>query len=174
MKNKKMILIFIITILITGSFTAYATYSLTAGSITYSPDESYEWNVNTVEGALNDLYNMTNNPVQLDLLWTNSKPTTAFAAQKVTLDLSKYTYVAVDTTYGYNGLFANDCTLQKTLIQVGSSNMVCGTQEAKYATTCREATVTTTGIQFSIGKFYNGSNVTSNNYAIPYHIYGVK
>lgn len=197
-RNLKVVVAFVIGLVLTSGITVYATvtYMINAENVMYKDDK-------TIEYALNDLYNNkketsnevininTNgeqelekyykninvnvvNPVNITLLWTNSNPNGAFAAQTISLNLSSYTAVLIDTTYGYNGLSSSDCLKQRTYVNVGTSSVVTGTQSAKYATTLREVTVSTSGVTFSTGKFYNGSNVSSNNWAVPLHIWGVK
>lgn len=107
--------------------------------------------------------------MKMDLLWTNPSPTSAFASQTVSLDLSDYDYVyivvRVTTGEAHYGSF---------FIKTGSTEeLLC------VATTYlrkRNATVSQSGITFDGG--YNQASVSSweanTSSAIPLRIYGIK
>lgn len=100
------------------------------------------------------------------LLWENPSPTSAFAAQVVTVDLSQYDIIAIDylmvnnaTVHCYSLLGVNGLTQRSIDGQQGSSNI-----------TTRDATPSATGVVFANGYL----SATQNNiYMIPYRIYGV-
>lgn len=98
------------------------------------------------------------------LLWTNPSPTSAFAAQTVSLDLSDYDAVEIETLLSVGGMTTTRTT------DVGQMGEVGGLGSAG-ATYCRMATVATSGITFTEGKT-NGT--TNNANAIPLRIYGIK
>lgn len=103
-------------------------------------------------------------------LWTNSAPSSSFAAQTIPLDLSGYSVIAIackqqDST---NINMAIPClgfvgnTLQCCVPNIGSTQYFYK----------RTATISSTGVQFSTG--YRNTNGTSGtNYCIPVAIYGV-
>ena len=106
------------------------------------------------------------------LLWTNASPTSAYGEQTVSLDLSGYQMVAVVLNRA-----TNDTTKNTTLVFVGSASK-CLVYQAAYGLypASRNATVSTTGVAFSVG-FDNGNSTaagTSNSVGIPYQIYGIK
>ncbi len=112
----------------------------------------------------------------MDLLWTNASPTSAFAAQTVSLDLSSYKGVIIK----YRVSISN-ALISSSYADVGDNlSLFCVTTTTDtswyVAVTRREANITTSGIVFGTG--YNaGSGVaaTSNTqHLIPLKIYGIK
>ena len=101
-----------------------------------------------------------------DLLWTNASPSSSFAAQTVSLDLSGYDAVLVTSC------LATSATNQDNamLVMVGDSARLCGTDNANNAFN-RELTVLSSGVQF-----YSGQTGTSSQNAsrIPLKIFGIK
>lgn len=112
-------------------------------------------------------------PLSMKLLWTNPSPSSDFAAQTVSLDLSGYTAGAI--------VFAaskSDYTLsspQFFLMNNATQRMIC-TVWAIFQ--YRDITVSTSGITFSEGRRINtynsGSSVQNNGEIIPVYIYGLK
>lgn len=106
------------------------------------------------------------------LLWTNASPTSAYGAQTVSLDLSGYQMVAIVLNRG-----TGDATKNTTLVFVGSASKCIVYQEANgLYPASRNATVSTTGVAFSMG-FENGNSTaagTSNSVGIPYQIFGIR
>lgn len=112
------------------------------------------------------------------LLWNNPSPTSAFAAQTLSLDLSKYDGVIIRVSCGTNyntdiqkpyQLF-NYVPKDGTVHYLHSLLNTSGTSNAYWA---RQVTVTDTGITFSIAG-YPASTLASNNASqmIPTEIYG--
>lgn len=102
-----------------------------------------------------------------ELLWTNASPTSSFAAQTVSLDLSGYDAVLIDVNCAYE--FPDFGTCFVCMVGRGVYMDVWNpTQNSKYF---REATVASTGVTFGQGYFSTGAN---NNCAIPFRIYGIK
>lgn len=107
--------------------------------------------------------------MSMDLLWTNSSPTTAFASQTVSLDLNNYEYV-----YIVARATTGEAYYSSFIVKVGAAEqLLC------VATTYlrkRNASVTTSGVTFDGG--YNQASVNSwdgnTSSAIPYQIYGIK
>ena len=102
-----------------------------------------------------------------DLLWANASPSSSFAAQTVSLDLSGYD--AVFITGGYSKDY--NTVLAPVFLTVGEKGqfMLIG-QNGKVGT--RDMTVTVTGVQFDVGYYDAASG--NNTYAIPLKIYGIK
>lgn len=103
-----------------------------------------------------------------ELLWTNASPTSAFAAQTVSLDLSGYDFVLVYAMWSKTyqqpvpPFFAFIGIVDAILIGLQSNNA---------ASLERSFNVTSTGVAFGVGKL-GGS--TNNEMLIPYRIYGIK
>lgn len=153
---------FILGALIFGGMGTVFAYSLVASSIGFTPKDS-NWNVDNVDKALNHLKDLSIKP---ELIWTNSNPTSGFAAQTINLDLSKYKYVIIVAKDSYK---ATPCSVG--IVPIGNYQAT-GIGRTGGSTTIRHFIATTTGIQVSISKF--GSSSDGANYVIPYKIYGVK
>ena len=164
---KNPILTFILGLIIASGITVLASTIL-------ARDISYK-NTN-VEDALDDLYAKANEPTAMELLWTNPNPLSSFDIQTINVDLSNYKYVVVNATYGGNGLIEDYSTVNKSIIEVGTTGNITGVYHSADggASTIRKAVVSETGISFGIGKFWDGSNNSSANYAVPLYIWGIK
>ena len=113
-------------------------------------------------------------------LWTNSSPTSAFAAQKITSglsNLSKYDVIIIefrwgkDTSYAEYGsamaFYAADRIVQLSMGGYGSTYKQCSVT--------RQATLGSDGITFTTGAFAYGSGYSeSTEYAIPTRIIGLR
>ena len=101
-------------------------------------------------------------------LWTNPDPTSNFAAQTVSVDLSAWTWIAIRIIPNTN----NDGD-ETQFAMVGRSTILeasnYGSNQYKYM---RKATVSTSGVQFSTG-YRNTTGTSGTGYAIPQAIYGV-
>lgn len=109
---------------------------------------------------------------KMDLLWTNSSPSSAFGAQTIALDLSAYSMIytmyciavdVADSAKRYNTCMQNvdGKPYQHASYYSGnSSNM-----------TRRTITATTTGIIFENGIYGTSSSTNCN---VPQKIYGIK
>lgn len=105
------------------------------------------------------------------LLWTNPSPTVDFAAQSVSLDLSKYDEVEVQ--------FMCWTTVQNLTPPIKVPVNKSGIAFSPLAmNTIRMFTVSTTGISFTAGTQYPTYNLwaqmNDNAPCIPYRIYGIK
>lgn len=108
----------------------------------------------------------------MDLLWTNPNPSAEFGAQDVSVNLSNYDFVLMDTIlYGTNESFTSICRTPKGGTAVRSrfinawwSGSAVQNQQRDY--TVYDNKITFTGGQRS-GASYNGD-------LVPYHIYGIK
>ena len=101
-------------------------------------------------------------------LWTNSDPSSNYAAQTEAMDLSAYTWIAIIAKTQTTG------TVETThLVRVGSSVIMsvpnlAGTQYFYK----RQADVTTSGITFGTG-YRNNTGTSGANYCIPVAVYGI-
>lgn len=101
-------------------------------------------------------------------LWINTNPTANFAAQIVSLDLSKYVWVMIQFKSN-----KDDDYLQTDIFQVGTTGRLRSTDNA---ISRRVVIVSSTGIEFNGGYHLaaNGTSFTSSNaYCVPYKIYGL-
>ena len=108
-------------------------------------------------------------PLSMKLLWTNSNPSTSFAAQTVSLDLSGYDAVYilarnVPVTDTQNSLVS-------MLALKGQASSLVVTSRLSNNTGARRFTATDTGVAFEYCG-YNGQ--TNNDVLVPYKIYGIK
>lgn len=109
-----------------------------------------------------------------ELLWTNANPTSSFAAQLVSLDLTDYDVIQVFIAQDNN--MANNfyqCIIFKE--NIDKSHFVVGCLGGKF--TRRFIAYTANGINFSaaqIANSYGGSFTDSNTSLIPWQIWGVK
>ena len=105
-----------------------------------------------------------------DLLWENASPTSAFAAQTVSVDLTNYSFVLVGVKSK-----SDDNGKSYAILKKGDSSQLLLTATLKIY--WRVTNVQNNGIDFYDGTYLNtyGSNtITDNNYMIPYRIYGIK
>ena len=135
----------------------------TAGQVlmkSSSTDYADEWADISEAGAMS----------KWDLLWTNASPTSSFAAQTVSLDLSGYDVIAVVFT-GENG---NGRRMLFSLIDGNeyASNFVTIVSGTVY-TKQRLYNTSSTGIQFG-GNYQDGSSGTNDTQNVPTAIYGIK
>lgn len=104
-----------------------------------------------------------------DLLWTNPSPTANFGAQSISVDLSDYSWFAVElqfsTTDGIPALqeFRVD-EVQKVLAIVARTLNRVGGRRVTWSASAKTLTFE--------GAYYNGG--ANNAYAIPLRIYGIK
>ena len=126
---------------------------------------------NYVDGKHEDILSKT----KLLSLWKNASPSTAYPAQTLVLDVSKYDFIAV-TCRQYSGSTVGEFTsILKTDIGIGQrvSGFVPGNTR-KYE---RDATITSEGIKFGTGywfEFLTDNSGIGDMYAVPYEIYGIR
>lgn len=118
-------------------------------------------------GKTNALSSSASGGVPLTLLWTNSAPTSNFAAQTVQLSLTNYDAILVKcrATTSAGQYFSNYCFKDETVNAVISSKSYNGTNVYSRGVQC-----TDTGVTFTTG--YSGSSSGAGN-AIPVKIYGL-
>lgn len=105
----------------------------------------------------------------MTLIWTNTDPTSSFAAQTVSVDWAGYDAVFIRTMFS-----TSTQTVQPMSFHICDKNITAFipiTARTSNQNGGRLFTFDDTGIIFQ-GGYYNGS--ATNNYAIPYQIYGVK
>lgn len=126
----------------------------------------------------------------IDLLWTNASPSTAFTAQTVSLNLSKYEQIIIQgagtTTYAQRYADGTTTALPSAVCIVFYANMNvsqvwtpfgCSAGGNGATTWGRQVTTSSTGITFGAGQRFQGASSTpstDNTYAIPMRIWGVK
>lgn len=118
-------------------------------------------------------------PLSMKLLWTNPDPTSAFAAQTVSLDLSGYDAVRVvfKLVNGSGTAGTKPTSMISQFVNVGDGglNLYITQAGSDWAGTAylneRSFEVNTTGVYFYDNRERNGN---SNNNNIPYQIYGIK
>lgn len=117
-----------------------------------------------------------NGGMKMDLLWTNPSPTSAFAAQTVSLDLSEYDLVLVyicasNQTTGGTLLLKVDDNIGFSQVRYNN-----GTGAGDYGICNRFVKALTTGVVFSTGYWQTsmGSMSQYDALSIPQKIYGIK
>lgn len=110
-----------------------------------------------------------NTGVTMTLLWTNPDPTSSFAAQTVSADLSGYSF------YGIVPIFStatpNIIPMQVFPCDDSQNHVMTVTARSNNNNGGRQITFSTSGLTFGAGTYSGSSN---NSYAIPYKIYGIK
>ena len=104
------------------------------------------------------------------LLWTNPSPNAAFAAQTLSMDLSKYNIIIVISNYAYNISKADIVILNKNEWNCLIAERADGNGTAyRGISKCTDTEIVISGG----GVIENGSNISNNLYCIPYKIYGI-
>ena len=114
-----------------------------------------------------------NNFIQKKLLWTNPSPSSDFATQTISVDLSNYKQIEVIMRVRSNNL-----TTTSNIIDVnagGNGQNICAFG-GKFANRVYNITSNKQGILFNPAYATNtyGSDVPDNAWCIPYKIYGIK
>ena len=117
----------------------------------------------------NNIYPLAyvNGGMKMDLLWTNPSPTSDFAAQTVSLDLSDYKLVLI------MWVTSTSSALCRSIISPIAGDEIQDFYLAKNGTDrySRQITATSSGISFSPGWL---GYADDNSKMIPYMIYGIK
>ena len=108
--------------------------------------------------------------IKIVKLWENASPTSSFAAQTVSLNLSGYDGVFVTAKFQTNG---TDVKASTGFIAKGLKGCILVTNGTTDSLRYRSFDVSETGVVFSAGKQISNSNETTGA-AIPVYIYGVK
>lgn len=104
------------------------------------------------------------------LLWTNASPTTDFGAQTISIDLSDYAAILVETNE-----HTSNTNRTSNLMLVNGDTYYMHTDSSTFQ--FRLATVNTTGITFGQGNIvstYGAAGTVQNSRVIPEYIYGLK
>lgn len=133
---------------------------------------------------LKALTTSTDKKTEINLLWTNPNPTSAFAAKTVSLNLSGYDMVEIAFYQATSQLYTHTKrVLVGCVSDLGAVTTrfleTSGTSTSGTWSTSRQVNVKTTGITFGAGAYeytYNNGNnhVVNNSYTIPLKIYGIK
>lgn len=112
----------------------------------------------------------TGSGITMKKLWTNASPTSSFAAQTVSVNLSGYQFILIEWR------FDNKSTAfsYSQLMRVGVKTKIHFAYEEAY--TNRDTTPSSSGVTFGAGYYtvLKTTNYQLNNvYAIPYQIYGI-
>lgn len=139
---------------------------------------------NDVRKKVSSIISSLNKKTEINLLWTNPNPTSSFAAQTVSLNLSGYDMVEIAFYQATSQLYTHT---KRVLVGCVSDLGVVttrfletsGTSTSGTWSTSRQVNVKTTGITFGAGAYeytYNNGNnhVVNNSYTIPLKIYGIK
>lgn len=161
---KNPIFMFVLGLIIAGVGGVVAV-NINANNVEYtSVDEN--WNVSSVNEAIDDLYLHTDAALKPILLWTNPNPSASFAAQTISLDLSDYKYVILTVISGTGYDYTPRASSILPVLDDYQEEMgvaAAGTRSARFV------------IARPMGITFSTSNASSgNNFTIPYKIYGVK
>lgn len=102
--------------------------------------------------------------------WTNAKPTSSFAAQKITVDLNGYDFIKIEAAAS-----TTSPKIVETEIPINKTGSLV--KELISSLRYREITaVTTSGVTFGVGEVavWGGNATTDNSQIIPINIYGIK
>lgn len=102
----------------------------------------------------------------VDLLWENASPTSEFAEQSISIDLSAYKIIYI-TMFGH--VNTQNESYSMFIIDKNKGYVFVGWYGAQYSE--RSVSITNSRVYFANGKTGGAVN---NNYLIPYRIYGVK
>ena len=105
--------------------------------------------------------------MKMDLLWTNPSPTSDFASQTVSLDLTDYSYLFI-VQRQYKDSSGNSST---ALLPIDGVTYVVVVISDGGETRTRTYSASASSVTVGVGK--SGSTI-NNAYAIPYQIYGIK
>lgn len=109
--------------------------------------------------------------ISIKLLWTNASPSSSFAAQTISLDLSEYDMIAVSSYY-----LASNSIETWSFCTVGATGWMHHFVNYRQR---RNITATTSSVIFGDGQegaggAEKGNLITNNNAMIPYKIFGIK
>lgn len=169
----------IIGIIIGVVISSISVYALTIAS----KDVSYD-NINSgsesanVQGAIDELYEKVGSG-KIDLLWTNPNPTSAFAAQTIALDLSKYDGIILQGTRDIRQIdsVTSSSAVLRYIEKGSGQNAVLfgnGSLGANRYLELRYVTVENNGVIFDVGQQISSTTDTMNDKAIPIKMWGVE
>lgn len=155
-----------------------------AGETTVTPETLAE-GVTAHDAAGNLITGTMKMGITSTKVWENASPTSLFAGQTITLDLSEYDAVYIkwathrDYTQNVNPIDLVQVGTEKTCMAIVGADLI--SNNTKYNLCARSVTVNTDAITFTNGLYNNayngGSNTLGSNeskYMIPLAIYGIK
>ena len=104
-----------------------------------------------------------------DLLWTNSSPTSSFAAQTVAVDLSGYDFITVVAYESTSNAVEMSATISNTIGAKGRLFLMANSRQF------RAIEIGATGVVFGVGRSGAISETAAedNTAAVPVYIYGI-
>lgn len=118
------------------------------------------------------------------LLWTNPNPTSTFAEQTISLDLSDYSFVIIEYGHDYGFVTGTAIFPVPTITPTqgyAAYNEIQGVKwtGSQCAIYMRSVIITTSSIWFGDGTIFtayntSGSTTTDNNVGFPKRIWGIK
>lgn len=148
----------------TSDLTNTAGYVNAAGAAAAAPVQS----VNGMTGAVT-----VSGGGSPTLVWTNNAPSSAFAAQNVSVNLSAYSFIIIEYA-----AFLTETVSVSSLFKMSTSGRMQTAMKNGTAgyISVRDISVSSSGVSFSGGEYFNtyGSTTTSNDsVCVPLHIYGI-
>ena len=111
--------------------------------------------------------------VSIELLWTNASPSSSFAAQSVSVDLTECSMVIITMYQGTeSGNLSATWIVPKGAFAMLS--IVNGASSIGTVSYFRQATVNDNSVSFGKGYRCKETELEDNEYAIPAAIYGIK
>jgi hypothetical protein len=135
--------------------------------------------INNLEEKLVNLEENTTTGGGMKLLWTNQSPSSNFAAQTISIDLSNYDYITITWVFIYNeieadyGSFMDSFTTHTTsahLLWMRNSSLASNDLCMMF----RTIVVNSSGVTFSDTTSICNGMTTKNTRIIPIRIYGGK
>lgn len=104
----------------------------------------------------------------MKLLWTNASPSSSFAAQTISLDLSEYSIIAIASSYAVDNMIET-----WSFCSVGATGWLYHFVNYRQR---RDISATASSVIFGNGQeaAQTGNLGTNNNVMIPYKIFGIK
>lgn len=163
--------------MIASAWSSATTY--TSGD--YCRDEGKLWkakqqntNSKPVEGADWTQVNVGDDRFRMVLLWENASPTSAFGTQTISVaNIANYAKLQILAIGNNNsGVIGRNTQLQSYINTNGGAG--CLVVGSKPWIGLRNFVITATGLTFDAASYVGQSAGDSNNWAIPYKIYGIK
>ena len=110
--------------------------------------------------------------VGMDLLWTNSNPTSSFLPQEINLDLSDYKLILIEVRRYFSAASTPTFALCFGFVDGNHYPFMVSESDSSPSPVFRDCIISTTSISFGSGYLLNNSAV-ANDYAIPYRVYGI-
>ena len=130
------------------------------------PDENERVDIDIINDNMDLLDETFSTLMRMERAWQNASPTSEFAAQTISLDLSEYDFIMV--LYMHRVTFQT--TLSSTLKKGQLGNLISVTSDN--LTGYRSVTFTDSGVTF--GECIYSKTNSNNGFCVPYEIYGIK